>query len=107
MAKADRFGKELTKRRSEKMNLVVTDSKPRVNPPVPASALLAELARVLKKPGVNRSRIFDGTVGKRVFAYSIYPKDPTKVVREDASGQKTIGRLVRGRFQSVSAKNTE
>jgi hypothetical protein len=34
-----------------------------------------------------------------VFAYSVDPADPTRIVREAADGTRTIGRLVNGRFQ--------
>jgi hypothetical protein len=46
----------------------------------------------------------NSSVGKRVFAYSVDPADTTKIVREDASGKTSVGRLVNGRFRTLSAK---
>jgi hypothetical protein len=69
-----------------------------------ASTLVASLLRATRKPGTNREAIFSSNVGKRVFAYSVYPKDTTKIVREDASGKTSIGRFVNGRFRALSAR---
>jgi len=69
-----------------------------------ASNLVASLVRATRKPGTSRDTIFHSSVGKRVFAYSVYPGDPTKIVREDASGMTSVGRLVNGRFRVLSAK---
>jgi ABC-type phosphonate transport system ATPase subunit len=65
---------------------------------------VASLAKATRKPGTSRDRIFNSSIGKRVFAYSVDPGDITKIVREDASGKKTLGRLVNGRFRTFSAK---
>ena len=70
-----------------------------------ASTLVASLAKATRKPGTSRDRIFNSSVGKRVFAYSVDPGDITRIVREDASGKKTLGRLVNGRFRTLSAKS--
>lgn len=69
-----------------------------------ASTLVAGLVKATRKPGTTRDTIFHSSVGKRVFAYSVYPGDPTKIVREDASGKTTVGRLAYGRFRVLSAK---
>jgi hypothetical protein len=69
-----------------------------------ASTLVAGLVKATRKPGTSRDMIFRSSVGKRVFAYSVYPGDPTKIVREDASGKTSVGRLVNGRFRVLSAK---
>lgn len=66
-----------------------------------ASGVLDRVARAIARPGVDRARIFQGSAGKRVYAYSIATEDPSKVVREDASGRKTLGRFVDGRFRAV------
>ena len=73
----------------------------RVSPEEQAPAILAKLARAISKPGIDRSRVFQSSLGKTVYAYSALPEDPTKLVREDASGRKTIGRLVNGRFRRI------
>jgi hypothetical protein len=69
-----------------------------------ASALVAGLVKATRKPGTSRERIFNSSVGKRVFAYSVYAGDTTKIVREDASGKRSVGRLVNGRFRSLPAR---
>jgi len=69
-----------------------------------ASALVAGLVRATRKPGTSRERVFNSSVGKRVFAYSVYAGDTTKIVREDASGNRSVGRLVNGRFRSLPTK---
>jgi hypothetical protein len=88
--------------------LVVKIGRPRSKEPVSsrekASVLVAGLVRATRKPGTSRKRIFDSSVGKRVFAYSVYPGDTTKIVREDASGKRSIGRFVNGRFRSLPPK---
>ncbi|MDR3719133.1 MAG: hypothetical protein P4K98_10045 [Bryobacteraceae bacterium] len=68
-----------------------------------ASGILGRVAKVMTKPGTDRKRVFQSTSGKPVYAYSIYSGDVTKVVREDASGQQTIGQLVNGRFRPARA----
>ncbi len=67
-----------------------------------SSAIFAQLGKAMAKPGVDRARIFESASGKRVYAYSVFVEDPTKLVREDASGRKTVGRLVGGRFRATS-----
>jgi len=69
-----------------------------------ASALVAGLVKATRKPGTSRERIFNSSVGKRVFAYSVYAGDTTKIVREDARGKRSVGRLVNGRFRSLPAR---
>jgi hypothetical protein len=69
-----------------------------------AATLVASLVKATRKPGTSRDRIFNSSVGKRVFAYSVDPRDTTKIVREDASGKRSVGRLVNGRFRTLSAK---
>ena len=69
-----------------------------------ASTLVAGLVRATRKPGTSRERIFNSSAGKRVFAYSVYAGDTTKIVREDASGNRSVGRLVNGRFRSLPTK---
>jgi hypothetical protein len=69
-----------------------------------ASTLVASLVKATRKPGTSREAIFNSSVGKKVFAYSVYPGDTTKIVREDASGKRSVGRLVNGRFRTLSTK---
>jgi hypothetical protein len=69
-----------------------------------SSTLVASLVKATRKPGTSRDRIFNSSVGKRVFAYSVDPGDTTKIVREDASGTTSVGTLVNGRFRTLSVK---
>jgi hypothetical protein len=68
-----------------------------------ASGLIQKLAKAVTKPGADRSHVFRSISGKPVYAYSIYAEDPTKVVREDANGRETIGRVVDGRFRPTKS----
>ena len=87
--------------------VVVTIGRPSAKPLVPAkeqaSKLIADLAKAIGKRGTSRDPIFRSKIGKPVFACSIYPKDTSKIVREDANGNKTVGRLVNGRFRPSNA----
>lgn len=67
-----------------------------------ASGIVAKMAKVMTKPGLTRAQIFQGT-SRKVYAYSVYSKDPSKVVREDVSGHKMLGRFVSGRFRASSS----
>lgn len=66
-----------------------------------APVVLARVGRVMNRPGTDRTRIFRSASGKTVYAYSIDSKDTSKIVREDASGQKTVGRFTSGRFRAL------
>jgi hypothetical protein len=68
-----------------------------------AAGVLARVAKVMAAPGVDRTRIFQSTSGKPVYAYFVSSEDPTKVVREDASGRQKVGRLIGGRFRPITA----
>jgi hypothetical protein len=71
-----------------------------------APEVVARVVRVMNKPGTDRNRVFRSDSGKTIYAYSIDSKDTTKVVREDSAGQRTFGRLVSGRFRSLSSAKT-
>jgi hypothetical protein len=66
-----------------------------------SSALIERLAKAIREPGISRDIVFKSRRGKRVYAYSIFPGDVTKIVREDANGKKTVGRLVQGEFKPM------
>jgi hypothetical protein len=88
--------------------VVVKIGRPKAEPVVAdtekASTLVANLLEATRKPGTSREGIFNSSVGKRVFAYSIDPKDTTKIIREDATGKTSVGRFRNGRFQALRAK---
>ncbi len=89
--------------RSDLFLLRLGQSKPQRNarPQEMASTMLAKLGKAINKPGINRDKIFTGASGQVVYAYSAHPQDPSLFVREDASGQQTVGRLVNGRFRAA------
>lgn len=59
-----------------------------------AAALLPRFVKAISTPGLNRDAIFKGRSNKGVYAYSLDPKNPDLLIREDASGKKTTGKLV-------------
>ncbi len=69
-----------------------------------AGPMLLKAGKALSKPGIRRETVFGGGSGRGISAYSVYPADPTKIVRESADGQRTIGRLVGGRFRALPGK---
>jgi len=71
---------------------------PKTNEP---HQLLQKAAKALSKPGIPRSAVFGDGTNKRVFAYSINPKDPSQFVRESFDGTKRLGRFVNGKFQLI------
>lgn len=73
----------------------------RLGPGERAGALVLKAGKALSKPGISRQSVFGAGSGAGISAYSVYPQDPTKVVRESADGSKMIGRLVGGRFRPV------
>jgi len=76
--------------------------KETLSPKEKTSAVLARLGKAMSKPGVDRSRVFRSVSGKPVYAYSIDPKDTTKIVREDAAGRKVTGRFLSGKFRAAT-----
>jgi hypothetical protein len=64
-----------------------------------ARRLVGETAKALGRPGIKKSAVFKGG-GAEVFAYSVDPEDPRRIVRRSGAGKKTVGRLVDGRFRS-------
>jgi hypothetical protein len=88
--------------------VVVKIGRPKIAPAVVeterASTLVANLLEATRKPGTQREGIFHSKVGKRVFAYSVDPRDTTKIIREDATGKTRVGRFLNGRFQALPAK---
>lgn len=64
-----------------------------------AEVIVRKLGKALSKPGISKQVVFRGHTGK-VFAYSTYPEDVTKVVREAADGTRTVGRVVGRKFRA-------
>ena len=66
---------------------------------VPTSEVIEKVAKVMAKPGADRTRVFQSSSGRPVYAYSIDADDPTKIVRVDVTGRRTVGRFSGGRFR--------
>jgi hypothetical protein len=64
--------------------------------------LLSRIARIARKPGIPHKVVFCRLTGKTIYAYSIFEKDPTQIVRIDAKGVRKIGKLINGRFRVTS-----
>jgi hypothetical protein len=71
--------------------------------PEKSDVLIDNMMKAALKPGFRRDTVFRPE--KRVYAYSVYPEDISKIVREDANGKKTLGRLVQGRFRPSRSKS--
>lgn len=69
-----------------------------------SSALIDGITKAARKPGVRRDVVFKSRRNQPVYAYSVYPRDLTKIVREDAQGHKTIGQFVSGKFRALRPK---
>lgn len=67
-----------------------------------ATVLVSRAGQALKKPGIGRETVFKPGQGS-VFAFSVDPSDPDRVIREAADGSRQTGRLVNGRFLAVKA----
>lgn len=67
-----------------------------------ATVLVTRAGQALKKPGIGRETVFKPGRAP-VFAFSVDPSDPSRVIREAADGSRKTGRLVNGRFLPVKA----
>lgn len=63
-----------------------------------AGPILRKLRPALAKTGIAREAVFGRAPKKNFFVYSLDPTDANRIIREDAAGQKTVGRMVNGRF---------
>lgn len=66
-----------------------------------AGPLLRKVGRALARPGVSHETVFGVTPKRNFYAYSLDPTDPTRMVREDAAGNKTVGRMANGSFRKA------
>jgi hypothetical protein len=64
-----------------------------------ARVLVKKAGKALARPGISDKTIFKHSRGK-VFAYSVDPGNPEKIVRRSVTGQRTVGRFADGRFKS-------
>ena len=61
-----------------------------------SGTLLVEAEKALRNPGIDRSKIFTAT---DVSSYSVFPEDPSLMVREKYNGDKAVGKMAGGRFR--------
>ena len=66
-----------------------------------AGPLLRKLAKALSRPGIRREVVFGANPPPRFFAYSLDPTDSERMIRENAAGQREVGRMVNGRFRKI------
>ncbi len=65
-----------------------------------AKVVVKKVGKALGRPGIKRESVFKkGAVGS-IFAYSVDPEDPTRVIRESFDGTVRSGRLVDGKFKA-------
>jgi hypothetical protein len=67
------------------------------------SYLLPKMAQALVRPGLSKKAVFHSNAGKTVYAYSIDPNNPERLIREDAAGDKTKGRMSGANFRRSAA----
>lgn len=86
-------------------DLVMLQFKTHVETPADqhAGPLLRKVVKALSKPGVRREAVFGTSPKKNFYAYSMDPTNPTRMVREDVEGNRTVGTMVDGRFRKVAA----
>jgi len=64
-----------------------------------AQALLNKVGSELQKPGISSQVVFKNRKSG-VFAYSIDPKNPQRIIRKSSAGKTSVGRLTDGRFKA-------
>lgn len=70
-----------------------------------ANTLLPKMGKAFSRPGVDRQSVFQSNSGKTVYAYSMDPRDPSRIIKEDQSGKQTIGRMATdGTFRAARSK---
>lgn len=77
--------------------------KPTVRRTDAASVLVRKAAKALKKPGIAKSVVFRGPDPSKVYAFSVLPSDPTRIVRKASDGTRVVGRFVNGKFRASKA----
>ena len=70
-----------------------------------AQFLVKKVGAALGKPGISRGAVFRGANPEKVFAYSVVPDDPTRVIRQTMDGTRVEGRLGKdGRFRAFAKR---
>jgi hypothetical protein len=67
-----------------------------------ARIVVKKAGSALMRPGIDKKRVFQRQQGAaKVYAYSIDPTDPSRVVRESADGTRRVGRVINGKFKAA------
>ena len=77
----------------------VRSAEPKQRPSSETRVLIKKVGSALNNPGIKPKAVFKGG-STRVFAYSVDPKNPDRIVRKSAAGVRTIGRVKNGRFKA-------
>lgn len=64
---------------------------------------VTKAAHVLSKSGLARSAVFKEIRTGPIYAYSVNPADPSKLIRESRDSSTRVGRLVNGKFRVAKA----
>jgi hypothetical protein len=98
-----RGGKLMATSRAD-LFLVRVGTKPVTETPADQTAgpLLRKVGKALSRPGVSREAVFGRAPKENFFVYSLDPTDPKRMIREDAAGNRTVGRMVNGAFRKVA-----
>jgi hypothetical protein len=92
--------------RPTKSMVLRNEGSGQLKPKESSSSLLSRIADAARKPGIAKKTVFRKS-SSAVYAYSILPRDLSKIVREDAKGNKVVGRLVKGHFRVVKGKRED
>jgi hypothetical protein len=89
----------------EDLYLVRVGIKPVTETPADqlAGPLLQRLGKALSKPGISRDAVFGASPKRNAYAYSVDPSNVERVIREDAAGNRTVGRMTNGVFRKIAA----
>lgn len=68
-----------------------------------AGPLLRRLGKALSKPGISRDAVFGAKPRRNAYAYSVDPNNPKQMIREDAAGNRSVGRMTNGVFRKIRA----
>jgi len=68
-----------------------------------STELLNRAAKAFAKPGFDRRVIFGSGRNRKVFAYSVYPNDPSKIIRKLPTARERSAGWFRGKFRLSKA----
>ena len=65
-----------------------------------AGRILPLVGRALSQPGLRKSVVFPPRSAASLAAYYADPNDPSRIVKETATGRRQVGRIVGGKFKA-------